>query len=86
MRTLIVYLLFIFAISCHISRADDFDDYMTDLDDSISEEYTPKVPTLFKSFDNSDDQVILSTAPDQPKLIVTICYDEERGYYCKDLP
>jgi hypothetical protein len=86
MRAFVVYILFLFAISCQITRADDFADSEYESEDSYEEVYIPEALT-FKPLDLSDGEVILSTAPDKPSLIVTICYDDsDRGYYCKDLP
>lgn len=97
MKDYILYILVLIILSLSIKQIHAQDEY-DDLDyqeNEITEEYisseyiTPlkTPPSIFKSFEQVDENFILSSAPDEPKLVVTICYDDiDRGYYCKDLP
>lgn len=76
-----ILVLIILALSFQNLKAqDDFDDW--DSYEEIEEEYVPlpKLPSsIFKPMEIVEDN--------KPGLVVTICYnDDERGYYCKDLP
>lgn len=76
------------SLGVHSLKAQD--DFSED-EDYIEEEYTVPYKPISSIFTTpittSEPEIVLSTAPDKPSLVVTICYDDEyKGYYCKDLP